>query len=68
MKLKASYTVEASVVISICFIMFGTAALLAFELFKETLDYVSGQPDAIDAVALFRLKEGVAGVIHALQD
>ncbi|MCR4567844.1 MAG: hypothetical protein K5769_07315 [Pseudobutyrivibrio sp.] len=68
MRLKASLTVEGSIVISICFIMFGMAVCLAYELFKETIDYVSYNRDSFDAVKMFRLKEGLVGIYHAIKD
>lgn len=68
MTLKGSYTVEATVVISICMIMFGTAVLLSYELFQSSIEYVSYKPDSFDAVKVFRIKEGVVGIIHALKD
>ena len=68
MRLKGSYTVEAAMIISFCFIVFGMAVCISFELFKNVVEYVRYKPDTFDAVKAFRLKEGVAGVIHALQD
>lgn len=68
MKLKASYTVEAALIISVCFIMFGMAIGLAYELFKMTIEYVAQRDGTFDAVTVFRLKEGVMGVYHALID
>lgn len=67
LKLKGSYTVEGAMVISFCFILFGMAVCLAYELFKIALDYVSNYNSQFDAVKVFRLKEGVMGVIHALK-
>ncbi|MDC7278943.1 hypothetical protein NXH64_05425 [Butyrivibrio fibrisolvens] len=66
MRLKGSYTVEAAYVFSFCILIVGMAICIAFDLFYEALDYVSYQPDAFDAVGLFRKKEGVVGVIHAI--
>lgn len=68
MKLKASYTVEAAIIISLCFILFGIAIGLAYELFKMTIVYVGQRDGAFDAVSTFRLKEGAMGVYHALID
>ena len=68
MKLKASYTVEAALIISVCFIMFGMAIAVAYELFQLVLEYVKYQDSAFDAVSMFRLKEGAMGVYHALID
>ncbi|WP_028234259.1 hypothetical protein [Pseudobutyrivibrio sp. MD2005] len=66
MKLKGSYTVEAAIVISFCFILFGMAVILSYEVFKVVIEYVKYKEDSFDAVSLFRLKEGVMGVIHAI--
>ncbi len=68
MKLKASYTVEAAVVISLSFIIFGIAMAIAYELFKSTIDYVGQEGTSFDAVARFRLKESVMGVINSLRN
>lgn len=68
MKLKASYTVEAALIISVCFIIFGMAIGLAYELFKMTIEYVAHRDGTFDAVTVFRLKEGAMGVYHALID
>lgn len=68
MKLKASYTVEAAIIISLCFILFGIAIGLAYELFKMTIEYVGQRDSTFDAVSAFRLKEGAMGVYHALID
>ena len=67
-KAKGSYTVEATVVISLCMILFGSAVIISYELFKYVLDYVTYKPDSFDSVKLFRLEEGVMGVYHAIID
>ena len=59
MKLKGSYTVEAAVVISFCFIVFGVAIGVAYDLFAAVLETISYKEDVFDAVDLFRTKEGV---------
>lgn len=68
MKLKGSYTVEASFIICFCFIIFGIAVGIAYELFQSTLEYVQYKEGAFDAVNVFRVKEGLIGVIHAIKD
>ena len=68
MKLKASYTVEAAIVIGFCFILFGMAVVLSYEVFKLVIDYVKYKEGSFDAVSLFRLKEGVVGIFHAIKD
>ncbi|SDB37312.1 hypothetical protein SAMN02910298_01804 [Pseudobutyrivibrio sp. YE44] len=66
--LKASYTVEATVVISLCLILFSSAVVLSYEIFKETLDYVAYKPSAFDPVKTFRTKEGIVGIFNAIRD
>ncbi|SHJ17794.1 hypothetical protein [Pseudobutyrivibrio xylanivorans] len=68
MRLKGSYTVEAAYVFSFCILVVGMAICIAFDLFYDAMDYVSYEPDAFDAVNLFRTKEGVVGTIHAILD
>ena len=68
LKLKGSYTVEAAYIFSFCILIVGMAIGIAFDLFYEALEYVSYEPDGFDAVSLFRTKEGVVGVIHAIFD
>ncbi|SET14137.1 hypothetical protein SAMN02910413_1932 [Pseudobutyrivibrio sp. C4] len=68
MKLKGSYTVEAAVIISFCFILFGMAIGVAYELFQITLEYVKYKEGNFDAVNLFRLKEGLVGIYHAIKE
>lgn len=55
MYLKASYTVESSLVISICLIVIGMCILLGFELYKDSVSYIDTHPiKDIDAVRVFR--------------
>lgn len=68
MKLKGSYTVEATVIISVCLILFGLAVALAYELFKESINYVAQAGENYDAVRMFRLKEAAMDVINAIRD
>ena len=68
MRLKASYTVEAAYVFSFCFLLVGMGICLAFDVFYDAIEYVSYEPEEFDAVSLFRIKEGVVGVLHALYD
>ena len=57
--LKASYTVEAAVIISFSFIVIGVAIGIAYDMFVDILDAVSIKENNFDAVDLFRKKEGV---------
>ncbi len=68
MKLKGSYTVEATVIISLCFILFGTAATASINLFQSTLAYVSDCSNEINAVEMFRLKEEARQMIEEMRD
>jgi hypothetical protein len=68
MKLKASYTVEATIVISLSFIVFGVAIMVAYDLFQLILEYVLSKNSSFDAVTAFRVKEGIVGVVHAILD
>ena len=68
LKLKGSYTVEGALIISFCFIIFAMAICLSYELFKEAIDYVGNYNTEFDAVKVFRIKEGVMGVIHAIKE
>lgn len=68
MKLKASYTVEAAIVISFCFILFGMAIGVAYELFQLTIEYVKYKEGSFDAVNAFRLKESLVGIYHAIKE
>lgn len=68
MRLKGSYTVEAAMIISFCFIVFGMAVCISSELFKNVVEYVRYKPDTFDAVKAFRLKEGVVGIINAIRN
>ncbi len=68
MYLKASYTVEAAVVISVCLMIVAVAIGISYDMFVNTLDYVTHPADSFDAVGLFRIKEGLAGLLHAIGD
>ncbi len=57
--LKASYTVEAAVIISFSFIVVGIAIGIAYDMFADILEAVSIEENTFDAVELFRKKEGV---------
>ena len=68
MRLKGSYTVEAAYVFSFCFLIVGMVICTAFDMFYDAIEYVSYESEEFDAVSLFRVKEGVFGVIHAICD
>ena len=68
MRLKGSYTVEAAYIFSFCILIVGMAIGIAFDLFYDAIDYVSYKNNSFDAVKLFRIKEGVMGVLHAIRD
>lgn len=55
MRLKGSLTVEASAVISICMIIIGTSIIFAFNLYRDSVDYINKvNVKEIDSVELFR--------------
>jgi len=68
MRLKASYTVEAAVIISFSFIVFGMAVGVVYEVFQQCISYPAEHGSSFDAVQLFRLKEALMGVINAVKD
>lgn len=52
---KGSLTVEGSIVISICMIVIGLCLLLAFDIYRETIEYLQAiQMPEIDAVEKFK--------------
>ncbi len=57
--LKASYTVEAAMIISFSFIVIGIGIGIAYHMFVDILESVSLKENTFDAVDLFRKKEGV---------
>ncbi len=63
---SGSYTVEAAIIISFCFLIFGMAIALSYEIFTSVLEYVEYKENSFDAVHYFRLKEGAMGMIHAI--
>ncbi len=67
MRLKASYTVEAAVIISVSFLLFGAAVGISYQVFTESVNYVQTSDD-FDAVKTFRIKEGVVSLYKALTD
>ncbi len=68
MKLKGSYTVEATVIISLCFILFGAAVTASYSLFQSTLNYVENCNNEIKAVEMFRLKEEARHLMEEMRD
>ena len=54
MRLKAVYTIEAAVVISLCFLLFGSAVMVTFNLYKETSADVAVASEEYNAVEAFR--------------
>ena len=68
MKLKGSYTVEAAIIISLCFIMFGTAIGITYKVFRESVSYVQREEDKFDAVYRFRIKEQILDVYEEIKE
>lgn len=55
MYLKASYTVEGAVVISVALIIITACILLSFTIYRESIEYIQLlQIKDIDSVSLFR--------------
>lgn len=66
MYLKASYTVEGSVIISLCIIVIGMCILLGFDVYKETMEYIETHPiTSFDAVNTFREVKAGQGVLES---
>lgn len=67
MYLKASYTVEGSVIISLCIIVIGMCILLGFDIYKETMEYIENHPVAeFDSVTTFREIKAGQGIIEGV--
>lgn len=58
-RLKAALTVEASLIIGLCLIIFGEAINLAYDTFYESLDYVSEGYEDVDVISIFKLSDGI---------
>lgn len=56
-KIKGVYTVEATVIISLCFILFGIAVGVTYSIYRETLNYVAMDESDFNAIEWFRRKE-----------
>lgn len=69
MYLKASYTVEGSIIISLCILVIGMCILLGFDVYKETIEYIESHPiSSFDPVKTFReIKAGQAVLDNFLQ-
>lgn len=53
--LKASFTVEGSVVIGICMIIIGMCIMLGFDMYKETILYIEKtEVKDMDTVDIFK--------------
>lgn len=67
MYLKASYTVEGSVIISLCIIVIGMCILLGFDIYKESIRYIENNPvETFDVVAAFREINAGQGVLDGV--
>ncbi len=60
MRVGASYTVEAAWVISICMLIMGSAIILSFRIYDNTLSYVK-ETSAAEFDAALRFREIDAG-------
>ncbi len=59
-RLKGSYTVEASLVVPICMFICAAGIILCYEIFEEAIHTVSAY-EKYDAVQSYRLKETLTG-------
>lgn len=67
MYLKASYTVEGSMVISICLIIITMCILFGFDNYKESISYIESHPiKEIDAVKIFRETEVALDILNSV--
>ena len=64
--LKASYTVEAAMIISFSFLVIGVAIGIAYDMFVDILEAVNIKENNFNAVDLFRKKEGVVELWKSL--
>lgn len=62
-RLKGSYTVEAAVMISLCFILFTAAVGVTYKVYKNSITYVTSREDGFDSVKLFRIRETVSDIL-----
>lgn len=62
-RLKGSYTVEAAVMISLCFILFAAAVGVTYKVYKNSVTYVTSREDGFDSVKLFRIRETVSDIL-----
>ncbi len=67
-RLKGSYTVEGTIIISLCFIFFGMAVAISYKQFEEIIEYVRYEEEEFDVVNTFRIREGVRGILHSIED
>lgn len=54
MTARASYSVEAAWIMAISLSILSAAVFLGFDIFSETIRYISQGTDEVDAVQLFR--------------
>lgn len=57
--LKGSLTVEATVVVSICFMLTTSAILLGYDIYQESFAYVEDSVDDLNVVRIFKIKQGI---------
>lgn len=55
--MKASYTVEASFIVSFCIIIIGIGVCISYDVFRDAFEYVQRKDNTFDAVNTFYIKE-----------
>lgn len=66
-KMKGSYVVEGSFVISICLLIIMSALLLAFSIYGESLNHIVINTDKeIEAVKVFRLIQSGKNILNGI--
>lgn len=67
MPLEASYTVEASIVFSICILTIGAVILLGLSIYQESLSIASSRMEDINVTRRFRLIAAGKDILEQLK-
>lgn len=67
MPLEASYTVEASIVFSICLLTIGAVILLGLSIYQESLSAASSRMEDINVTRRFRLIAAGKDILEQLK-
>ena len=63
MKLRGVYTVEAAFIISFSLFVFGACVGVAYDVFENSIEYVSKEEEKFDAVEFFRGREAIGDIV-----